>query len=387
MAGGGGSAVSMRLNIMTALYLPILLYAMSTFDLDENALVLDSNNLKPHVVANNSSVAVGDSYRASIMFTLRDDSHTAGGDNGHGDALFVPEIDLDYSKSPEALKWDSEKQELLMDTEKLFENVSPETYTKQVEFSGTIRGKTAKDLKEGSPASYIEDISGSFTVFRPTIQVQSNAVPKLYANCENSLSFTVPGVNTTSLFLKNKFADQTYEGNSITFSPSSDTALIEVYRKAEEGSSSLLGTKGFKVVEPPNPIVGIREENGNEFLKPGEAIGLFDTYELVIKANESFSNEFPKDSKYRLRSVKMEIVRRGLAPLEAEFTSSELKYDSRNEALGEYIYKFSAVNKIPNPQGSGVNIIINDLVRVNYAGRALPIDPTEVSSQFTFKAF
>ena len=53
MSGGGSGAVGMRLNIMTALYLPILGYAMSTFDLNPDALVLNSENLYKFTLPSN----------------------------------------------------------------------------------------------------------------------------------------------------------------------------------------------------------------------------------------------------------------------------------------------------------------------------------------------
>lgn len=391
MAGGGGGAVGMRLNVMTALYLPILLYAMSTFDLDKNALVLDGENLKPHIVAENTSVAVGDTYEASIMFTLQNETQAMGAgkdEKGGGEALFVPEIELDPDKSPDGLRWDPVEKRLVMDTDKLFANESSDTYTKEVSFAGTIRGKTAKDIKDGRPPSYVESISGSFNVFRPTIQVQSNAVPKLYSQCRNSLSFTVPGVSTTDLMLKNKFTGSSTDGNSLTFSPSGDTTAIAVYRKTGEGENKL-GEKGFKITSPPPPSVGLRRVGENKFMAPSEQIDLFGQFELVIKADPNFANEYQDDAKYRIKQVRFELARTGLAPLEGEMSTSDLRnrLDSQKAGQGEFVYPFELFEVINNPQGTGLNIFVEELVRVNYRGTEIPLDPTVVPTQFSFKAF
>jgi len=379
MAGGGSNTIRLRLNIMTALYLPILLYAMSTFDLDEDALVLNSDNLKPHVISNSGTLALGDSYQASLMFTLQNDIQR----NSSND-IFRPKIKIDYDNSPSELRWDSAREALVMDTEKLFDGVNPDTLTKNVHFSGTIIGRTANDIQNDNAPSYIEDFEGSFTVFRPVIQVQSNAEPKLLSNCLNALSFNVTGVNSSELFVKEKFTNNTFEGNSISFSPSTDTSAIQIYRQLPSGNQNLLGEKGFKVVEPPNPAVFIRKENSNTILQPGEQIGLFETYEVVIKANESFANEYPDDARYSLDNVTVEINRRGLAPEIAEFTREELEYDDRNEAIGEFIYKFSILDEIANPNGTGVSIFVENLARINYEGKPFPIDQNVVPSQFIF---
>lgn len=389
MAGGGGGAIGLRLNIMTALYLPILGYAMATFDLDADALVLNSNNLRPHVVAENSQVAVGDQYQASIMFTLQNEAHTASeGDDGHGSAIFVPEIELDYSETPEQLQWDPVEQKLVMNTEGLFQNEPADAYTKEVSFEGTITGKTAKDMQQDNPPSYVEEISGSFTVFRPTIQVQSNAVPKLYANCRNSLSFTVPGVSTTDLFLKTKFTGNTYEGNSLTFAPTGDSSVVQVFRRSSDGNGSLLGEKGFKITRPPAPTVGVRQGDDNEFLGAEARVDLFAPLKLVVRADETFSNEYPNDSNYRIQTLKVEIARPGLAPIDREFTSSELNdmLDLKNQGIGEFIYEVDLFDVTNNPRGSGVSMFIKDMARVNYAGNRVPIDIANVPSQFAYKS-
>ena len=385
MAGGGGnSAVTMRLNIMTALYLPILLYSMSTFDLDSDSLVLDSNNHTPHVVADNQSVAVGEAYEASIMFTLKGGG-TANKENS--DALFVPEIELDYSKTPNALTWDPEAQELVMDTDQLFAQEAPDIFTKEVSFAGTIKGKTAKDIKQDKLPSYTESISGTFTVFKPTIQVQSNAVPKLYANSRNELSFTVPGVPTTELSLKEKFSDIETQQNNIQISPSGDTAAIAVYRA---NSTNPLGEKGFKVVKPPIPQIGLRVPNQNSFLSPSEAISINNEYELVIKADRVFFDEYSDDAQYDLEEIQISVSRTGLVPLRRVIGKDILNQikDSGKESVGEYVYTLPFSQVFPNENLNSVTsltIYITELSRINYQNRKLPIDKESVANSLTFR--
>jgi hypothetical protein len=385
MGGGGGGAVGLRLNIMTALYLPILGYAMATFDLSADALVLSGDNLKPHVVAESQQVAVGDQYEASIMFTLKNEHHS---DGGHGSAIFKPEIELNYDKTPEGLQWDAAEQRLVMDTGKLFENESSDTYTKEVDFAGLILGKTAKDIQQDRPASYREEIEGSFTVFRPTIQVQSNAVPKLYADSRNSLSFTVPGVSATTLSLKEKFSGQTFSGNSLTFSPTGDTTVIEVFRGAGEGSSNKLGEKGFKITKPPTPIVGLRQEGDQDFFTAEDRVDLFTPFELVIRADETFASEYPQDAKYRVDEMKVEVTRTGLAPLSKTFSRSDLRdnLDLSREGEGEFIYNVDLFEVSNNPSGSGISVFITGLSRINYQNKRIPVNLENVPSQFTYKS-
>ncbi|MGM0587952.1 MAG: hypothetical protein ACQETE_06040 [Bacteroidota bacterium] len=386
MGGGGGGAVGLRLNIMTALYLPILGYAMATFDLDADALVLNSNNLKPNVVAENQRVAVGDQYEASIMFTLENPEHTSG--DGHGSAIFVPKIELDYSETPESMQWDEAEERLVMNTNQLFENEGSDVYTKEVAFAGTITGKTAKDIQQDRPPSYVEEISGKFTVFRPTIQVQSNAVPKLYSNSRNSLAFTVPGVDASTLSLREKFSGQSFSGNSLTFAPDGDTTAIEVFRSTGDGENSKLGEKGFKITTPPTPTVGLRQKGDQEFFNAESRVDLFSPFEIVVRADQTFASEYPDDAKYRVDEMKVEVTRTGLAPLSETFSQSQLRdrLDLKNAGEGEFIYEVDLFDVSNNPTGSGISVFITGLSRMNYQNQRIPINLENVPSQFTYKS-
>ena len=181
MSGGGGGAVGMRLNIMTALYLPILGYAMSTFDLNPDALVLNSENLEAYAIAKNRTIALGDRFEASIYYELKptDDQLSAlqavegelkKEEDHNAKMMFKPHVQIDEKNSVPGIYFDTLASKFFLDTDKLRAQMGSEM-TKTFKFKANITATTV------GGKGFEKDVEETFTVFKPYVEVQSNAVP------------------------------------------------------------------------------------------------------------------------------------------------------------------------------------------------------------------
>lgn len=391
MAGGGGGAVGMRLNIMTALYLPILGYAMSTFDVNPDALVISSENLEAYAVATNRVVPVGDRFEASILYELKPTEEQKAAMeaavNGSGEKktedasakiMFKPKVKIDEKASVAGIYFDTVEAKFYLDTEKLRAQMGNEQ-SKEFEFFANITAKTI------GGKGFDKNIREKFTVFKPSVNVVSNSVPTLIAECENSLRFDAIGYDPNQLVLFDRSSNQTINGNTITWSPRGDTTVITVSVKTATGQIKELDKKGFRIKSVPSPIAGIRKEKEKNFLAVNETIGYSEPFELVIKPDDSFLKDFPKDAKYRLEEIEVEVGRRGLPPEKAVMDAQFLKdFNITKKGTSEEVYFFSgrdAIGKALN-NVSSIAIRIDKIFRINFQNKAVPVDINTFKSNF-----
>lgn len=396
MAGGGGGAVGMRLNIMTALYLPILGYAMSTFDLNPDALVLSGDNLQAYAVPTERSVPVGQQFTADIMYQIKpteaqlaamaEEAAKTGGkdDKSHKKGIFEPDVIIDESVSPQGMYYDSVKKMIVFNTADIFKGEKEDVRQKEVTFKAKIVGKSA------AGQSYYREVEEKFSVFKPVVEVQSNAVPRLLAECENSLRFNVPGIDPNTLVLTDKSTGMVIEGNSITWSPRGDTTTITVSRKVGD-ESQFIDTKGFKITPPPFPQVYMQQvdrSNSKTILNPSSKVSLRDDFVLVIKPDPQFLSDFPQDARYVPGGMKVSIARQGLAPQQGELSGNQLgsKQDKNAIANGEYAYRFNLADAMRSrPNGAAINLILTGLARVNYQNKRIELPDNTYPQQFSFQ--
>ncbi|TNE72690.1 hypothetical protein EP331_06725 [bacterium] len=398
MAGGGGGAVGMRLNIMTALYLPILGYAMSTFDINPDALVIKSDNLEAYAVAKNKTVPLGDRFEANILYELKPseeqkaaleaikEGEHAGGEKAEEDhnakMMFKPHVLIDESNSVKGIYYDTLEAKFFLDTEVLRAQMGTEM-TKTFSFKAKVSAKTI------GGKGFEKDIEESFTVFKPFVEVQSNSVPSLIAECENSLRFNAIGYDPTQLVLSDRSSGLNVNGNTITWSPKGDTTVITVSARTPDGQVREIDKKGFRIKPTPSPVAGIRLENNTQFLSSSDLLGYQEYFELVIRPDESFVKDFPKDARYRLDEVTIEIGKRGLAPEQTTLDSQTLKefFNTKGRAKNEDIYIFSALDAMGrNMIAAQIQIRIDKINRINFQNKAIPVDVNTFKSSFVYNA-
>ena len=393
MAGGGGGVQGLRLNVMTALYLPILLYAMSTYDLEGSSLVLTQDSLIPHAVPSQSNLATGEEFEAPIYYEIlpiqQQGARQMGGveDEEGGSAsskgAFEPDVTIDEENSPSGMYYDEAEQVIRFNTADVFSGEPSNVQTKELSYRAMVTGETL----EGDEFS--SELEGTFSVFRPVINVQSNVPPQLFADSRNSLSFNVQGVDPQSLRLRDESTGHSSSGSTIEWTPSGDTTVVEVAYEAPDGELRTLGEEGFRVRTPPPPTVGIRDVGEQEFLPGGSMLSPRDDFELVVRPDDTYLTGFPDDARYSIGSVRLRLTRTGVAPEEVEVSAAQLENmydDGRSAALNEDVYRITPRRLFNDPRGNNLQIIIRDLERINYEGRSFTVDTDLFQDSFSFEA-
>jgi hypothetical protein len=349
MAAGSGRIKELRYQVMLALYLPILLYSFSTFDLSEQSVA--AKKVEPVLVGGQQTVVLGQEYNANAylkaaqlakggQITLRTDDQkvTVQGNEG----IIVPTAKL----------------------------LSEGEEQKEVEYSVQMQ----YDQLEGQAT---QTLTGSFTVRRPELVATSVATTSLYRRTRNQIRIDVPGLENRPLELEASSGAQV-DGRQLTLSPSSDNVTVRAYLPPEgEGERVLLGQKQFAVIDPPRPQVQVLNAQGEQ-ISNGESIsrrrpGL----QFRVEADAEFAKTYPQDANYRVRSARVSI-RKGLQATQ-EIGTFELGQDANlTRAL---INGLNQVNAQPKDR---IIIQLQDVVRINHAGQAIPVDLNDSSLSYSF---
>lgn len=394
MAGGAKGAVGMRLNVMTALYLPILLYAMSTYKLEAGSLVLTSDSLIPHAVPQERTIPLGADFIAPIFYEIRpvqqlgrqmgavigeEESSSESKSKG----AFQPEVFIDESVSPPGMFFDEASRQIRFNTQRAFDGVPSTQTLREFSYRATVVGETI----DGDEYSNI--VEGTFTVFRPIISVQSNVPPLLFADSRNSLNFSVQGIPDNAIRLRDRSTGQTASGSTLTWTPTGDTTVIFVSYQAPDGEVRSVGERGFRVRPAPPPIVGIRRSGERQLLTGEQTINPLQPFELIIRPDDTYAQAFPDDANYRISGLRIRLTRRGLPPTTVDLTAQQLQglyNQARSRATGEDVYEINLRQFIQDVRGDGVQIFVQGLERRNYQNRAIAIDPELVTTAFSFAA-
>lgn len=326
----------LRYNIMLALYFPILLYAFSTFDLDEDVFVVE--NLEPVVVAP-QTVVLGQPFEARALLAVRD---------GGGQQL-SPSGDLT-----------AEGSELLrMSTAGLLADDADEV---EVPYEATI---TYPQVGGGTARMPVE---GTFRVRRPEIVAQAEATAALYRQSLNQIRIDVPGLEERELRLT--VDGRAVDGRSLTVSPGGDDVTVRV--SLVEGEEEIfLGTKSFSVIDPPRPELRVtsagREVRSGDNLPRARAMLAFE-----VVPDEQFRSRFPQDARYSVARARVHL-NQGMT------ASRELGVFSLDG--GQLVLTSALRDARP---GDRVTVVLEGVSRINHAGRAIAVPFQRGSLTFAF---
>lgn len=332
------SLKDIRYNVMLALYFPILLYAFSTFDLDESSFVVQ--DVDP-VVVGDRTVVLGQPFEAQALLTI---SSGEGQELTGNDALQV--IGDSLFRMPTATLLGEDEDE------------------KQIAYGGTFRFPQVGGGMSELP------VEGTFTVRRPEIVAASEATQALYRQSLNTVRFEVPGLEDRQLKLD--AGSGTVEGRTINLSPAGDGTTVSVYLVGENGEEDLLlGRKSFTTIDPPRPEIRVfnagRELRNGDNLPRARALLNF-----RFEADEEFRRRFPRDARYGASSARV-FLRRGLA------ASEEL--GTFNLSGGDLILTRALRDARP---GDRVLVQLEGIVRINHAGRAIGVPLNRGTRTFGF---
>lgn len=326
----------LRYNIMLALYFPILLYAFSTFDLDEDVFVVES--LEPVVVAP-QTVVLGQPFEARALLAVR---------QGGGQQL-SPEGAL-TAEGPDLLR---------MSTSEI---LGADENEAEVPYEATI----AYPQVGGGMASM--PISGTFRVRRPEIVAQAEATSALYRQSLNRIRIEVPGLEERDLRLT--VDGRAVDGRSVTVSPGGDDVTVRV-ALVDGDEEVFLGTKSFSVVEPPRPELRVtsagREVRSGDNLPRARAMLAFE-----VVPDEQFRTRFPQDARYSVARARVHL-HQGMS------ASREIGVFSLDG--GQLVLTSALRDARP---GDRVTVVLEGISRINHAGRAIPVPFQRGSLTFAF---
>lgn len=322
---------------MLALYLPVLLYAFSTFDVDETTVNIQE--VEP-VVVSQDNVVLGQPYEASAYLAASgvevrsNDDRIQVGDGG----------------------------QLTMDTGALLAEGETE---RVVEYSVELIYQQVN----GEMAS--ESQSKQFTVRRPEIIAQSTNADALFRQTLNELRIDVPGLEDQPLRLVS--GGQSQEGRTLSLSPSGSEVSVEAYLIQENDDDVFLGTRTFNVIQPPLPSIRVLNAGGSE-LQASDRLSLArPNLQFDFEPDPEFASRYAQDARYSIGQVRVS-YRRGLGASQ-ELGTFDLGSDNQLNLAGQ-------LNRL-QPDDT-IFLELENVSRVNHAGQRIPIDEDLGSASQTF---
>ncbi|NND73089.1 MAG: hypothetical protein HKN43_16060 [Rhodothermales bacterium] len=338
MAGSSmGGVKELRYYVMLALYFPILLYAFSTFDLDESTYAV--SGLEP-VVVGDQVVVLGQPFNARAFLAV------AGGQGQElqGDGSLASVGDTLFQMQTGSLLNQKESE-------------------KVVPYSGTFKFEQV-----GGNVSELP-VEGAFRVKRPEIVASSEAMLALYRQSRNPVRIDVPGLEDRELELV--VGNSKVKGRSTMLSPSGNEVKVNVYLVDAENGNVFLGSKSFAVIDPPRPEISVtnagREIKSGDNLPKRRAV-----LEFNVNPDQEFKRRYPQDARYRVRKATI-YLRKGLTASKKIGT-----YDLDGEKL-----VLTRVLREAQP-GDRVMVELDGVQRINYQGAAISVPLSESSRTFGF---
>lgn len=334
------SLKDLRYNVMLALYFPILLYAFSTFDLNENSYVVE--DVQP-VVVGEQTVVLGQPFEAKAFLAVA---------NGEGQSL--------QSTSDSALQVIGDSLFRMETASLLAEGESEKT----VSYSGRF---AYNEIGGGTSEVPVE---GNFTVRRPEIVAQSEAMTALYRRSLNRLRFDVPGLEDRRLRLD--AGGNRVTGRTLTLSPSGDGATVRVYLAGEDGADDIyLGSKSFTAINPPRPEIRVlnagREVRNGDNIPRARAL-----LQFQVQADEQFRSRYPQDARYAVGNATV-YLRQGL--------TASRRVGSFPVNGGRLVLTRALRDARP---GDRVTVVLSGISRINHAGQAIGVPFNRGSLTFGF---
>lgn len=332
----------MRYSVMLALYLPILLYAFSTYDLSDDTYAVQS--VEP-VVVGDRTVVLGQPFTARTFLSVGQSEGQrletqGGGVRAVGDSLL--------RMSTGGVLADDEQEKTV-------------SYEGQFSFQ-QVGGQMAQI-----------PVQGQFTVRRPEIVATSEATQSLYRRCLNRIRIDVPGLEERPLRLET--ASQNVGGRSIALSPGgSGPQTVRVFLADSASSDTenvFLGEKEFAVIDPPRPELQVRA-GGREVASGDNIPRRRAVLNFEIEPDQEFRQRYPQDAQYSVGRATV-FLRKGLTASERIGT---FDLDGGRLVLTRNLRDAEA--------GDRITIRLEGVVRINHAGQAIPVSFSEASRTFGF---
>ena len=345
-------AKELRYYIMLALYFPILLYAVSTFNVSEESYAVKDYR---GVAVGEQTVVVGQPFEART-FLAAERLTTAEEERGGFRPTLVPQGNA--SQGNLSAQGDSM---LIMNTNDL---LKPGEEEKQVSY----RAHYKVPQLGGDTGRF--PVSGSFTVRRPEIVAKTETAQALYRRTLNRLRLSVPGIEDQSLRVEGPGGSAS--GTTLPVSPAGEQVTVDVYLKRSGEDDLLLGQREFTVIDPPRPQIRVFGSQGE--VTSGAPINRRRaTLRFQVEPDREFQSRHPEDARYEAGAATV-YLRRGQMASE-ELGTFELGEDGRLVLTQEL--------RDTEP-GDQIIVRLRKVVRINHQGRRVEVSLRENSRTFGF---
>lgn len=211
-------------------------------------------------------------------------------------------------------------------------------------------------------------IQKEFTVIKPVIQVKALTVQRLYAQSANDLELGVPALQDQ---YQPVFSAQGAEIIANTQSPERIRVVPGRNRNVRinvanrfQGSQFPIGSLEYVVIQTPKPALQLtvqgRPFNGMTTVAAGQPI------RLLLKPDADFEQLLPRDSRYRIASVKI-LLKDGMQPPRNVGT---INTSAQDPEQGISIGMPTAVRQAR--PGAKVYIVAEGIQRINFRGESIP---------------
>lgn len=330
---------------MLALYFPILLYAVSTFDVSEDTYAVTDYEAK---AVGEPTVVLGQSFQART-FLAATRLTTAEGNSEKLRPELIPQGDL-------LAQGDSL---LVMDTDGL---LGPEMDQTDVSFEAQY------EVQQLGGATQRFPLSGSFTVRRPEIVARSETAQALYRRTLNRVRLSVPGLPNQSLRVVGPGGAAS--GTTIELSPTGEQETVDVYLQRSGSEDVRLGQREFAVIDPPRPQIRVFTPQGE--VTSGDALNRRRAVlRFEIEPDQEFQGRYPEDAQYRANAATV-YLRRG------QMASQELGEFSL-DADGQITLTQELQGAEPGDQ---ITVRLQSVVRINHQGERIEVPLRESSRTF-----
>ena len=223
------------------------------------------------------------------------------------------------------------------------------------------------------------EVNGQFTVRRPEIVVTSEAIQILYQNCGNDVRIDVPALGdqyNPKVTLKGggEILQSPRDKKVFRLVPTGRSAVV-VVNTLTNGQNINIGEVAYKVIQPPKPsidvFVGGRPYDGAGFVPKRGAIG------IKITPNKDFRAALPQDARYAVSG----------ATVLAQLSLGPPKVVNRVGAQANAVKGFTVPlgREVGQARaGTTVFVRVEDVYRVNYAGRRVKEPFSELERTIKF---
>ena len=198
---------------------------------------------------------------------------------------------------------------------------------------------------------YVIPVLLAHVVAKPVIQIQSASVNALYLRCGNELSVQVPALGATynpSFSATGASLKPMGKGNVVVI-PNNPTGV----KLSVSSGGSAIGSVDFKVRGIPKPTIQVLSGGKELDQKNGVPAPGPRSIQIKAKADESFSQFLPKDSRYSVTKWNV-MLARGKRPVTQQSFTTEMA------TLGNIASQAQA--------GDRLIIEVQDVYRQNFLG-------------------